>query len=385
MPISRTSYVSMSAWLSIASTCFVLGGCSHLGTEPTGDQLYSFELIGGHFYGPGPIVPDTALPDGRLRNIKFDIPSFSGYALFESDGHSRLSDGKTRINRNIDAGRLMIGDGDHPVLLVAVDGGSNQGREYYRLNSNYELVWTVDLALDPGFADGIIRVDDFLLTTGVIPIQLSEQSEHGIPGGYDQAGSLRSGQYLAGRIGDYDQDGYMDGVVVASPRVPLSSNMLPGSPVGNQRGFKTDVPIAEHIACELTIRSISHFEEPLEKLISENASTEDILEMLTNIRERISVARLNMDRALLSGTWGASSVKQDGFKLADRLETLRLLNFIAVSFLTDYPTHSGQISEQVKFTIEQMFDQAESLAHMISEVNTRTGLTLPDKKGNNRV
>ena len=49
------------------------------------------------------------------------------------------------------------------------------------------MVWLVDLALDPGFDQGIIRVDDFILTTGVVRIKESTQTQRKQPGGYDQA------------------------------------------------------------------------------------------------------------------------------------------------------------------------------------------------------
>ena len=103
----------------------ILLGCnSYRNLEP----IHSFLLTGGYFFGPGPIVPDTALPDGNLKGIKFDKKSFSGYATFYNDGtpESLLSDGTTLINQNIDAGRLNIGDGSNPLLLVAVNKGKKQ-------------------------------------------------------------------------------------------------------------------------------------------------------------------------------------------------------------------------------------------------------------------
>ena len=91
-------------------------GCAGISKPST--PLYTFHLTGGSFFGPGPIVPDTSLPDGRLININFDPRELRGYAAFFNDGRqeSKLSDGKTRINQNIDAGRLNIGGGFQTVL-----------------------------------------------------------------------------------------------------------------------------------------------------------------------------------------------------------------------------------------------------------------------------
>src|SRR5437016_2251639 len=100
-------------------------GCASTPVKRGAEEVYVFQLIGGYFYGPGPIVPDTSLPDGRISGVHFDRMQFRGYAAFRNDGStaSLLSNGRTRINQNIEAGRLMIGGGTSPILLTAVDGG----------------------------------------------------------------------------------------------------------------------------------------------------------------------------------------------------------------------------------------------------------------------
>ena len=81
-------------------------------------------LQGGHFFGPGPIEPDLPLPDGRIANVEFNRRKFEGQTHFYNNGSEKslLSDRKTKINQNIDAGLLKIGEGDRSFLLVAVDG-----------------------------------------------------------------------------------------------------------------------------------------------------------------------------------------------------------------------------------------------------------------------
>ncbi len=358
-------------------------GCS---SQIKSHQNHQFKLVGGHFYGPGPIVPDTALPVGYLRNIRFDKKRFLGYAQFANDGSklALLSDGKTQINQNIDAGVLDIGDGSNPVTLVAVKGGPNGGREYYNLSDDYSLDWKVDLALDPGFAEGIISMDNFKLTTGLIKIAYSVQTDMNIPGGYDQAGSLKSGQYIAGRLGDFDQNGFMDGIVVAAPRVPIESTMLPGSPVGNQRGFETDIPLPAHLACELTLRGIAQFEAPLEELMS-SGKVDEVINLLKDIRLRVDVAQRNMDRALIGGPWSPRDIKHEGFAVTDRLQTLSTLNFITLSMIEHYPTYGGKFSNSIKDAVEKMFSQLYRLINKVSEINAKTDQQLPHKKSVNNI
>ncbi len=341
---------------------------------------YSISLTGGHFFGPGPIVPDTALPDGKLKNVQFDIKTFTGYTPFANDNSkaARLSDGKTKINQNIDAGVLKIGDGSRAVLLVAVAGGGNRGNEYYYLDEQYRFVWRVDLALDPGFPEGIIRMNDFILNTGVIKVSFSEQTSKGIPGGYDQAGSLKSGQYISGRVGDFDQDGYLDGVLVAVPRVPLGSAMLPGSPVGNQRGFKMDVVIAPQLACELTLRSLIHFREPLFDLI-ENDYIDELNKLLDDMRFRIVAARKNMERALLTSDWKQETIRQRGKALAAELDALNTINATAINFASSHrrAEAADAIPPAVSSALEKFFARAQTLISHVEALNRESGTDLP--------
>jgi hypothetical protein len=340
---------------------------------------HTINLSGGHFFGPGPVEPDLPLPDGRIVNVEFDRHKFEGQTHFYSDGSEKslLSDGKTKINQNIDAGLLKMGEGDHSFLLVAVDGGPNSGRETYSLDENYNFIWQVDLALDPGFKEGIIRVDDFILTTGIVKLPTSLQTERGFPGGYDKAGSLKSGQYLVGRVGDFDQDGFLDGVLVAAPNVPIESSMLPGAPVGNKRGFKTDIDLPPHLACELTLRGVMNFKDPIFEAITQN-NIPELAKLLEESKTRLNAARTNLERALLVGAW--KEWKKEGFALTWRLDAVQTLHFISWAFITGYEYPAGKVPESVADATHRMFDQLESLIIKVEALNQKTGDTLPAKK-----
>ena len=311
-------------WLSRGTLFMLLAHVSgaSFGTESRAG-LFTFNLHGGYFYGPGPIVPDTQLPDGKLTNIHFDLTTWRGYCEFQNDGSSAtvLSDGQTRINQNIDAGKLYVGGGTSPILLAAVDGGPHRGQEEYALDKRYRLVWRVDIALDSGFPEGIIRLNDFVLTTGVAQIARSHQSERGEPGGYDQAGSLSSGTLIAGRLGDFDQDGFLDGVLVAAPIVPLSADMLPGAPVGNRRGFRTNVPIKPGVSLELILRGVSELQDPIDDLLR-HGDLQQIDRVAEDVTERLKAARLSLERARSEAQWRSSREAGRVTKLTAGLESL---------------------------------------------------------------
>lgn len=347
---------------------------SHVG-DP---QTYTINLEGGFFYGPGPIEPDLELPPGQLVNVQFNTKTFEGHTPFRNDGDpaSILSDGKTRINQNIEAGMLKIGN-EKAFLLAAVDGGPNKGKEKYYLAEDYSFNWLVDLALDPGIADAIIRVDDFVLTTGIVETQFSLQTQAGYPGGHDQAGSIASGKFLIGRVGDFNQDGYLDGILVATPTVPLESTMLPGAPVGNRRGFHSNITIEPHLACELTLRNVANFKPAVMKTIKEN-DLEELGRLLTEMREQLKVARLNLERAIMVGAW--KDFKEEGFDLTWHLDGVQMINFIAWAIETGYEYPHGKVSSAVVDATTRTFEQLDKVIETVHRLNERTGDTLPKGK-----
>jgi hypothetical protein len=334
-------------------------------TPGLAEQTHHFHLRGGYFYGPGPIKPDTALPDGEIGGIVFDTAKWRGQALFRP-GDAPLSDGKTRVNANIEAGKLGIGeDQQHKTFwLTAVEGGPNQGTEKYELDSAQNFNWTVDLALDPGFGEGIIRVDNFQLTSGWVQINRSLQSEKGIPGGYDRAGSLSSGTYLAGRVGDFDRDGYLDGVIVASANVPMAADMLPGAPVGNKRGFTTDVPIAPLTAAELTLAGVANMKPMIDRLM-DAPDLAQLKDMLGDIGERIDAASRNYEDAFVKAD---GKRKEELHEIGWRLQAASKLFFIPWGFLSYYSYPAGKPSESIRDSTRRGFDVVAELLPRLAKL-----------------
>jgi hypothetical protein len=347
-------------------------GCAASPAGGGSDEVYMFQLTGGFFFGPGPIVPDTSLPDGRISNVHFDRAHFRGFAEFRNDdsAQSKLSNGRTRINQNIEAGRLMIGGGTSPIMLTAVDGGPHSGREIYYLDTDYRFVWRVDLALDPGFDEGIIRIDDFVLHTGVVRIAPSLQTKGGLPGGYDQAGTLSTGRYLVGRVGDFDQDGFLDGVLVAAPNVPLGSDMLPGAPVGNRRGFKTNIPIAPHLSAELVLRSLRHLRQPLAETVARNDAA-DYLALMREVSEQLGAASANLQHAS-AGQAGLAPVRE----AARRLAALPLNHAGAGQRSDEQSAARPPIPQDASAAVHALFQEVDAVIESLASLNAQAGLNL---------
>jgi hypothetical protein len=346
--------------------------CLPLSLASAGEP-HAFKLHGGYFFGPGPIVPDTALPDGAIRNIAFDSEKWQGVAAF-AEGGRILSDGKTATNGNIDAGALEIGGPEaqgkgkgkaegKTFWLYAVAGGPNRGEEHYRFDADYNMLWTVDLALDPGFPEGIVRVDGFELTTGTRTVPASLQTAAKQPGGYDKAGSLASGTRIHGRVGDFDADGFLDGVIVATANVPMQADLLPGAPVGNVRGFESDIPVDPLFALELTLHGIVNM-QPLVQETLTGGHLDQLAAWLKDIQERLLAARANYESAFVRTP---PEKRQELREIEWRLASIRQLIFIPLAFLTTYEFPSGNAPSSVVDATSRAFDKAEALAALLEK------------------
>ena len=237
------------------------------------------------------------------------------------------------------------------------------GRERYHFDSDYNMVWTVDLALDPGFAEGIVRVNGFELTTGIRKVSTSLQTAAGKPGGYDKAGSLPSGAMLAGRVGDFDADGFMDGVIVATANVPMQADLLPGAPVANKRGFRTDIPIDPLFAMELTLHGVVN----LKPLVKENLSgghIEQLTEWVKDIHGRLRAALANYEMAFIVTPADKRAHLMD---IKWRLDSVEKMFFIPMAFLTTYQFPTGNAPGSVVDAVNRGFDKAQALASLLEK------------------
>jgi hypothetical protein len=211
----------------------------------------------GTFYGPGK-VPDSVLFDAQISNIGFSAPlnfvtplSNNGAEQPNICGEQEsgktptglLSDGVTRINENVDACAFDL---NHARVLVAIiDGGMHQGQQVAVTTSKDgtpTMTMTMDFAIDMGIGKaGVIKIP-FYGTTGEVVVPTSVQTAMGIGGGTDVAGSLKPGDKLHGRLGDYNHDGMLDGAIVVAGNIPITSIFMPGAPYALIRYFETDVP-----------------------------------------------------------------------------------------------------------------------------------------------
>jgi hypothetical protein len=239
----------------------------------------------GMFYGPGPLK-DVELFDVVIRNIGFStpgyfitpffnnggkLPNIIGEVKLESHPDGLFSDGLHKINENLDTDVFELSGVQ---FLVGVsDSGAHRGQQISIVVDENLMIMTMDFILDMGIGEsGIIKLP-FYGTTGEVTVPKSLQTQLGIEGGHDYAGSLPSGTKLRGKLGDFDNDGMLDGAIVVAGNMPLYSIMLPGSPYALIRYFETDLPYEGEIMGKLPkkpptpdqVPEVVHIEPPLKK------------------------------------------------------------------------------------------------------------------------
>lgn len=249
---SSTKYKSLLMFVT-GLVCFQLYlGAAHAAKLWSTSDSY---LGSGEFYGPGAFTAKQPLFEIELNNLSFftDVnfvtpfvnnagaePNICGEKEFKGEVDGKLSNG-IAVNENADICSAVIA-GTH-MLIGVVDGGPHQGQQYNVTMDDGNIVMTMDLALDLGIGEkGVIKLP-FYGTTGSLEVPASLQTLKGEKNGVDQAGKFAAGTKLEGRIGDFNNDGWIDGTLVAVGHMPLDSPIYPGQPYAMHRNFETDIPI----------------------------------------------------------------------------------------------------------------------------------------------
>lgn len=285
---------------------------------PTAPPIPTFTLFlndgveGGTFYGPGNTGEHRLPAQAQVRNLVFTGP-LTGIIPFFNNGSQTpnvlaeilqggVVDGRTSngipFNENIDTGLML--DLKEPstgesakIMVVAV------AQENVTTDEKRNLMFNPSVIADPGTPQLAVPFQ-VTFTTGARRIPLSRRTQMGLPGGHDNAGPFVSGHVLIGRIGDFNQDGFLDGVLVQAENSPLELVVAWGDPIAQIRPWSSDIPVQPELAALLTLNgTVNNYPEPLleavaeDRLYSANAYVEDIL---TNIDSAIGNIRQALHR-----------------------------------------------------------------------------------------
>ncbi len=265
----------------------------------------------GTFYGPGPLG-DKPFPFGELRNIQF-TDFLTGIVPFKNNGAAlpnvaseielpnSVVDGLTSngvlINENAVFGTTPLGANHITLGFYVVQGPNHFGQELIYLDEDGDFTLVSDALLDPGVPELTLPVDNFLLTTGpaTIPESLAAPDNPFTYCCFNRAGSLPSGTVLIGRIGDFDYNGFLDGIAVTAINVPINIPIpeLAGAPLASLMEFDTNIPIPPLFAAQLTANSIvKHFPSIMTHTLMGNLAEAE--NRVTDVLRRIEAMRNNV-------------------------------------------------------------------------------------------
>ena len=244
----------------------------------------------GKFYGPGQaIFSETGTSvkrfrDAEVRNLTFTAPLTGFIPMFNNGADSpnviaevlqgEIIDGFTSngipINENIDTAlHLEITDpvtGEYAnIMAVAVAAEDTpDGAELVAPDNKGNITFNPTVYADPGQAELVEKLPRIQFTTGAARVPRSIASQMGLTGGVDAAGPLPSGHVLVGRIGDFDRDGFMDGILVLAGNAPENLVVARGNPIAQHRPWHSDIPISLLDATALTLGGmVVNYPEPV--------------------------------------------------------------------------------------------------------------------------
>ena len=237
-----------------------------------GEGGYAITTVAGRVYGPGP-MPATPFDGGKFTQVKLD-GRLSGQLPFFNNGKDEpnvppekeifgefrgglLSNG-VPFNEHLHGGVISIGQGALRMMAVVASDGESQGGETYRLDERLNWRWKTDMALDPGFPEGLVISYNIDITSGVLWAPFSLQTEGNQPGGFDHADTLVSGGPVLGFLGDADDDGLLDARMVGAGRTPIKFLFVPGAPLIMTRTVKTDIPIQPRASGILELAGVAN-------------------------------------------------------------------------------------------------------------------------------
>lgn len=248
---NQNSHFRISACAALVAGALLASGSAGAFTVFSTKDSY---MGAGTFFGPGKL-PASPLFDVTINHVGFSSATTFVTPFFNNGGaepnmpgeietsdkpDGYFSDGKTQFNENASVGPFVLNG--TKVLVGIGAGGAHQGEQISVLMDRHTMIMTMDIVFDLGIGEGGVVAAPFYGTTQEATLPLSIQTQMGIAGGVDKAGPLKSGDKIRGRLGDFNGDGRLDGAIVVTGNMPLTSVFMPGAPYALIRYFDTDMP-----------------------------------------------------------------------------------------------------------------------------------------------
>lgn len=269
-----------------------------------GFRLY---LKGGTLYGPGNLGIHK-LQDGSLDNFIVtapltgqvehanngsDLPNIYAESLHVGEIDGELSNG-LKINENVNAGFVLEIDepetGEKVKLFV-----SSISQEFVAPDKDGNLIFKLTAGFDPGLPEFVVTMP-VTFVTGAATVPISEKTRRGQKGGSDKAGPYLSGYSHVGRLGDFDQDGLLDGEFVLGGVSPYELIIAEGDPILVIRPFTSDIPVTSKQSSYYAISGITtNFPKLFEQAVN-SGEKDNLKRYIGEILDRYSAIEASLKK-----------------------------------------------------------------------------------------
>ena len=306
---------------------------------------FTIELFDGKFYGPGN-MGEHDIKNGTLENFIVTAP-MSGHIPFFNNGEEEpntdaetlhsgpvdgmLSDG-TKINENVNAAFVLEIEEPETKELVKLLVCS-VSEELVSTDEKDNLTFNLHAAFDTGFAQDAIQLP-IQFFTGAVTVPVSEKNKRGLEGGNDNAGPYPAGSVYVGRVGDMDQDGFMDGIFTLAGNTPFELLIAEGDPVLIIRPFKSDIPInPKHAAYYELNGVVKNLKDQIQTALLDQqydisiSFINDSIKRLDAVTKNIGNIKVKMSQNNQDNSWGTSiknNIDESNSMLMSSIEKLKI-------------------------------------------------------------
>lgn len=131
---------------------------------------------------------------------------------------------------------------------------------------------------------------------------------------------------------------------------------------------RKDAGVPAHLTCKKMLVAVLDTRNVANDTIRRN-DLPALIRLHDDIDERLRLARLEMDRAFLTGAWRSPMIKKEAADVVGQIEGVQMLNFISLAFLKGYESPTRQVSPSVADATDKMFTHLVQLLQKLDKLN----------------
>jgi hypothetical protein len=128
-------------------------------------------------------------------------------------------------------------------------------------------------------------------------------------------------------------------------------------------------PVPAHLACMRALQATAKLESTAAEAIRRD-DLDGLTRLYEDVDSRLRAARIDMDRAFLTGAWQAPSARRQAAELLGQMEAVQMLNFIGLAFLKGYEHPTHKVSLSIHDANDKMFMQLSQLLAALDAFNS---------------